>query len=59
MGIAELRALYNEDCTSEEAVGRAAVGHAGLEEKRKRWGVVAHGRPNTNNVSSIRPTLDG
>jgi ketosteroid isomerase-like protein len=36
-GGAELRALYTDDCTSEEASGQVARGIAGLEEKLEGW----------------------
>ena len=36
-GVAELRALYNEDCTSQEASGNVDRGIAGLEKKGQRW----------------------
>ena len=36
-GPAEMRALYHEDCTSEEATGQVDRGLAGLEAKGKRW----------------------
>ena len=37
IGAAQLRAVYNENCTSEKATGMVAVGYAGLEQKRERW----------------------
>jgi ketosteroid isomerase-like protein len=36
-GAAELRVLYNEDCTSQEAGGNIDRGIAGLEKKGQRW----------------------
>ena len=36
-GAAEMRALYNPDCTSTEAGGNSVTGYAGLEEKLKGW----------------------
>ena len=36
-GVAELKALYNEDCTSQEAGGNVDRGIAGLEKKGQRW----------------------
>jgi len=36
-GRAELKALYTDDCTSEEGTGQVARGIAGLEEKLKNW----------------------
>lgn len=30
--------LYTPDCSSAEPMGEPARGHAGLEEKNKRWG---------------------
>jgi ketosteroid isomerase-like protein len=36
-GPAELKALYNPDCSSTEATGQAVHGYAGLEEKLKGW----------------------
>ena len=36
-GLAELRALYNEDCTSQEAGGNVDRGIAELEKKGQRW----------------------
>jgi hypothetical protein len=36
-GPAELKALYNPDCTSTEASGQTVTGYAGLEEKLKGW----------------------
>ena len=34
---AELLALYDPDCTSQEGTGNIDRGHAGLQEKNKRW----------------------
>src|SRR5262249_22182734 len=42
-GEAEVRALYNADCTSQEATGNVDRGHAGLEEKGKRWAQMQSG----------------
>jgi len=36
-GEAELRALYNPDCTSQEGTGNIDRGYAGLEQKGQRW----------------------
>jgi ketosteroid isomerase-like protein len=37
LGEAELRALYNPDCTSQEGTGNVDRGYAGLEQKGQRW----------------------
>ena len=34
---AEILALYDANCTSQEATGNVDRGHAGLQEKNKRW----------------------
>ena len=34
---ADLRTLYTEDCSSQEASGQIALGLDGLEDKLKRW----------------------
>jgi len=36
-GEAEILALYNADCTSQEGTGNVDRGYAGLQEKGKRW----------------------
>jgi ketosteroid isomerase-like protein len=36
-GEAEIRALYAEDCISEEGTGQVDRGHSGLAAKGKRW----------------------
>jgi hypothetical protein len=36
-GLAEIKALYNEDCVSQEGTGQVDRGYAGLEAKGKRW----------------------
>ena len=36
-GEAEILALYNADCTSQEGTGNVDRGHAGLTEKGRRW----------------------
>ena len=36
-GVPELRALYNEDASSQEANGNVDRGLGGLEQKGKRW----------------------
>ena len=33
----EVLALYDPDCTSQEGAGNVDRGHAGLQEKNKRW----------------------
>jgi ketosteroid isomerase-like protein len=42
-GDAELRALYHEDATSQEAAGNVARGWAGLTEKNERWSQMQSG----------------
>jgi len=42
-GDAELRALYHEDATSQEAAGNVARGWAGLTEKNARWSQMQSG----------------
>jgi len=36
-GEAEIRGLYNPDCTSQEGTGNVDRGYAGLAEKGQRW----------------------
>ena len=36
-GPADLKALYHEDCVSQEGTGQVDRGLAGLEDKLKRW----------------------
>jgi ketosteroid isomerase-like protein len=38
-----LRALYSEDCTSEEGTGQVDRGHAGLAQKNERWAQMQSG----------------
>ena len=42
-GDAELRALYHEDATSQEAAGNAARGWDGLAQKNERWAQMQSG----------------
>ena len=50
--------LYTPDCVSEEAAGEAQHGHAGIEEKGKRWEQMQKGtRWKARNVFLGRNTI--
>ena len=42
-GEAEILALYDPDCTSQEGTGNVDRGYAGLQEKAKRWAQMQSG----------------
>ena len=57
-GEAELRALYNPDCTSQEGTGNVDRGYAGLAEKGERWAQMQTGTTwNAVNVWVGRDTI--
>ena len=57
-GEAEIRALYNPDCTSQEGTGNVDRGYAGLAEKGERWAQMQTGTTwNAVNVWVGRDTI--
>jgi hypothetical protein len=57
-GEAEIRALYNPDCTSQEGTGNVDRGYAGLAQKGERWAQMQSGTTwNAVNVWVGRDTI--
>ncbi|HKA14298.1 MAG TPA: nuclear transport factor 2 family protein [Myxococcota bacterium] len=58
LGMDEIKALYNEDCVSQEGTGQVDRGYAGLEAKGKRWDQMQSGSTwKATNVWVARNTI--